>query len=141
MGRDVDGVLSTEEDIAKYTNLARKLVLAAWPKIVRGLIEKATDGNYQQAKLLVELCELTHADANELNEHRKQQLCDVLLDELLIEPDLDETNLPTLAANDAARMGHPRDESGLSSANAEDDIEDKTDQTGDPEPAGQAETL
>ncbi len=81
-GRDVDGRLSTEENITKYAELARELVLAAWPGIVQGLIKKAKGGNYQQTKLLLDLCDLTNTDASQLNEQRREQLCDVLLEGL-----------------------------------------------------------
>jgi hypothetical protein len=78
----VDGNLSPEEDVTQHTELARALVLAAWPGIISGLIEKAQGGGYQQAKLLLDLCELTVTDGSQLNEQRKQQLCDALLEGL-----------------------------------------------------------
>jgi hypothetical protein len=81
-GWDVDGNLSLEETITKYAEQARGLVLAAWPEIVQGLIKKATSGGYQQTKLLLDLCDLTNMDASQLNEQRKEQLCDVLLEGL-----------------------------------------------------------
>ncbi|HET9087310.1 MAG TPA: hypothetical protein VFN53_07300 [Acidobacteriaceae bacterium] len=65
-----------------YSELARFLVLASWPDIVQGLITKAVAGGYQQAKLLLDLCALTQVDASHLNDERKQNLCDALLQEL-----------------------------------------------------------
>lgn len=62
-----------------YSELARLLVLASWPAIVQGLIRKAVAGGYQQAKLLLDLCALTQVDASNLNDERKQHLCDALL--------------------------------------------------------------
>lgn len=79
---DVDGSLSIEENITKYAEQARGLVLAAWPEIVQGLIKKAMSGGYQQTKLLLDLCDLTNVDAPQLNEQRKEQLCDALLEGL-----------------------------------------------------------
>lgn len=61
--------------------MARKLVLAEWTAIVRGLIKKAKSGGYQQTKLLLDLCEITGTDASQLNDQRKRQLCDALLEE------------------------------------------------------------
>jgi uncharacterized protein YjbI with pentapeptide repeats len=81
----VDGNLSQEEDVTQHTELARALVLAAWPGIISGLIEKAQGGGYQQAKLLLDLCELTGTDGSQLNEQRKQQLCDALLEGLRLQ--------------------------------------------------------
>jgi hypothetical protein len=55
-------------------------VLKAWPEIVRGLIDKAIGGGYQQAKLLLELCDFpTQASSSSVDEG-KQQLCDALLE-------------------------------------------------------------
>lgn len=79
---DADGILTTEEDISKYAELARQLVLAAWPDIVHGLIEKAASGGYQQAKLLFDVCNLNDPDAGIASEAKRRQLCDVLLEGL-----------------------------------------------------------
>jgi hypothetical protein len=78
-GQDVDGNLSIEENITKYAEQARRLVLAEWHGIVQGLIKKAKSGGYQQTKLLLDLCDLSNMDASQLNEQRREQLCDVLL--------------------------------------------------------------
>ncbi len=77
----------TEEDMSQYAEQARRLVLEAWPEIVRGLIKKAASGGYQQAKLLLELCDLANADVSTVNEQRRQQLCDALLEGLGLSPD------------------------------------------------------
>ena len=82
--KSVDGILSPEENIKKYIKLTRGLVLAAWPDIVQGLIKKAASGGYQQAKLLLDLCDLTNVDASRLDEQDRQQLCDVLLEGLML---------------------------------------------------------
>ena len=71
-----------EEDEARHTEMARELVLAAWPGIVRGLIKKAMSGGYQQTKLLLDLCEITGTEASQANEQRRRQLCDALLEGL-----------------------------------------------------------
>ncbi len=81
-GKNLDKALSPSEMTIKYAEMARNLVLAAWPGIVKGLIKKAMGGGYQQTKLLLDLCEVAHMDASELNEQHKEQLCDVLLDGL-----------------------------------------------------------
>lgn len=83
-------ILPREENITKYAEYARGLVLAAWSEIVQGLIKKAADGGYQQAKLLLDLCDLTNMDASQLNEQRRQQLCDVLLEGLGLSPEQPE---------------------------------------------------
>lgn len=82
--RSVNGVLSPEENIKKYISLARGLVLAAWPDIVQGLISKSINGSYQQAKLLLDLCDLTNAETSRFDQQERQQLCDVLLDGLMM---------------------------------------------------------
>ncbi|MBA3916561.1 MAG: hypothetical protein H0X25_22490 [Acidobacteriales bacterium] len=73
--------------MSQYAEQARRLVLEAWPEIVRGLIKKAASGGYQQAKLLLELCDLANADVSTVNEQRRQQLCDALLEGLGLSPD------------------------------------------------------
>lgn len=67
---------------AQYYDLVRSQVLAAWPQILQGLIEKAVNGGYQQAKLLLDLCDLAREEPVQSNQQSKQQLCDVLLDGL-----------------------------------------------------------
>ncbi|MHB8304145.1 MAG: hypothetical protein ACYDC6_15220 [Acidobacteriaceae bacterium] len=82
-GKEVSiGWASSAEHAIEHAELARRLVLASWPAIVQGLINKAMDGGYQQTKLLLELCALTNLDASQLNEQHKQELCDALLDGL-----------------------------------------------------------
>lgn len=66
--------------------VARRLVLSAWAEIVGGLIKKAVEGGYQQAKLLLELCELENPDTTSSDERRRAQLCDVLLEHLPLSP-------------------------------------------------------
>lgn len=82
--KSIDGILSSEENIKNYIKLTRGLVLAAWPDIVQGLIKKAVSGGYQQAKLLLDLCDLTNVDASKLDKQDRQQLCDVLLEGLML---------------------------------------------------------
>lgn len=68
-----------------YRELARSEVLAAWPQILEGLIEKAMGGGYQHTKLLLDLCEL--AAKEPLSEkHPNEQLCDALLNSLQLRP-------------------------------------------------------
>jgi hypothetical protein len=97
----VSGNPSTEESITKHTALARGLVLKSWTGIVQGLIKKAKTGGYQQTKLLLDLCELTNADGSLLNEQRRQQLCDTLLEGL---------GLPSAQPEDEAAEPGPRPE-------------------------------
>ncbi|MGC1782762.1 MAG: hypothetical protein WA708_09605 [Acidobacteriaceae bacterium] len=66
--------------------VARGLVLAAWAEIVGGLIKKAAEGGYQQAKLLLELCELENPVKTEMEDRRRAQLCDVLMEQLVLSP-------------------------------------------------------
>ena len=87
----VGGNLLREEDVTQHTEMARALVLAAWPGIVQGLIKKAKSGGYQHAKLLLELGALTGTDNSQPNNRRRQQLCDALLEGLgLPEEQLDD---------------------------------------------------
>lgn len=67
---------------SNHAELARELVLAAWPGIVQGLIKKARSGGYQHTKLLIDLSGLTIEDESQLTESHKQQLCDALLEGL-----------------------------------------------------------
>lgn len=95
-GGNPDGIPLTKEDISKYTDSARKLVLGAWPEIVRGLIKKAAEGGYQQAKLLLDVCNLIEPDGSPFEEKRKRQLCDALMEGLELssvkpEPELEVT--------------------------------------------------
>lgn len=80
--KNTDLNLPQQEDASKYAEQARRLVLAAWPEIVHGLIKKAVSGGYQQTKLLLELSDLENSDAASVNEQRRQQLCDALLEGL-----------------------------------------------------------
>lgn len=73
---------SSSERERDYATFARALVLAAWPAIVQGLIEKARNGGYQHTKLLLELCGLNGADAFQMNDNKREQLCDALLEGL-----------------------------------------------------------
>ena len=65
-----------------YCELAKLQIIAALPSILQGLIEKAKSGGHQQAKLLLDLCDVTSADPSQSNHQHKQQLCDVLLESL-----------------------------------------------------------
>jgi hypothetical protein len=68
-----------------YRELARSEVLAAWPQILEGLIEKAVGGGYQHTKLLLDLCELA-AKERDSEKHPNEQLCDALLNNLQLRP-------------------------------------------------------
>jgi hypothetical protein len=61
-------------------------VLAAWPKILQGLIEKAMGGGYQHTKLLLDLCELAAKEPQLSDESPREQLCDALLNNLQLRP-------------------------------------------------------
>ena len=65
-----------------YCELARLQVIAALPHILQGLIEKAINGGYQQAKLLLDLCDLTETNQPQIGQENTQQLCDALLEGL-----------------------------------------------------------
>jgi hypothetical protein len=69
-----------------YRELARSQVLAAWPQILQGLIEKAMGGGYQHTKLLLDLCELATKESHNYEELASEQLCDALLDNLRLRP-------------------------------------------------------
>jgi hypothetical protein len=69
-----------------YRDLTRSQVLAAWPKILQGLIEKAMGGGYQHTKLLLDLCELASKEPQHDGGHSSEQLCDSLLNNLLLRP-------------------------------------------------------
>jgi len=106
-GRGVDespsgnGNLSPEGNVTKRAALARQLVLAAWPGIVQGLIKKAMSGGCPQTKLLLELCDLASMDASDLNDERKRQLCDALLEGLGLSSAQPE--------DQASKVGPPRE--------------------------------
>lgn len=70
------------KDKTYYCGLARLQIIAALPNIVQGLIEKAAGGGYQQAKLLLELCDVTSIDSSHISLQHTQQLCDALLEGL-----------------------------------------------------------
>jgi len=74
------------------SELARMLVLASWPAIVQGLIAKAIAGNYQQTKLLLDMCALPDAGRSNFNEEHKRQLCDALLEGLTFTRDATGTD-------------------------------------------------
>ena len=84
-GQDAD-VRLISETREGYREQARSQVLAAWPKILQGLIEKAMSGGYQHTKLLLDLCELATKESHNSNEHTGEQLCDVLLNNLRLRP-------------------------------------------------------
>jgi len=69
-----------------YRELARSRVLAAWPQILQGLIEKAMGGGYQHTKLLLDLCELAPKEPQRSDESPSEQLCDALLNNLRLRP-------------------------------------------------------
>ena len=69
-----------------YRELARSKVLAAWPKILQGLIEKAMGGGYQHTKLLLDLCEMATKVPQQSEESPNEQLCDALLNNLRLRP-------------------------------------------------------
>lgn len=66
----------------QYCDVARSQVLAAWPQILEGLIEKAMCGGYQQTKLLLDLCDLAAMRPLQSDQQPREQLCDALLDRL-----------------------------------------------------------
>ena len=68
----------------QYCDEARSQVLAAWPKILEGLIEKAICGGCQQAKLLLDICDLAAMRPLQSDQQPKEQLCDALLDRLML---------------------------------------------------------
>lgn len=70
----------------RYRELARSKVLAAWPKILQGLIEKAMGGGYQHTKLLLDLCEMATKEPQQSEESPNEQLCDALLNNLRLRP-------------------------------------------------------
>lgn len=76
-----------------HAEQALKLVLEAWPEIIQGLIEKATGGGYQQAKLLLDVSGLARMAAKQMSDQKKKQLCDALLDGLQIPTDRAERQL------------------------------------------------
>lgn len=83
-------VLALEEIPADHAEMARQMVLEAWPAIVNGLIKKAMAGGHQQAKFLLDMCDLAEMEAYQIDEQRRQQLCDVLLDGLKLSNGLTE---------------------------------------------------
>ena len=85
-GKAHAGLMPAEKNTRNHAKLARVLVLKAWPRIVRGLIEKAASGGHQQAKLLADLFDLTSIETSQLDGMHRQQLCDVLLEELGLLP-------------------------------------------------------
>jgi hypothetical protein len=84
-GQNVDARLISETQ-GGYREVARSQVLAAWPQILQGLIEKAMGGGYQHTKLLLDLCELATKESLSSNRHEGEELCDVLLNKLQLRP-------------------------------------------------------
>ena len=84
-GPATDVKVSSQEH-SEYCDLAKAQVLAAWPKILQGLIEKAMSGGYQQTKLLLDLCDLATSESLHPNQNGREQLCDVLLNNLQLRP-------------------------------------------------------
>jgi hypothetical protein len=82
-GQNAEMILQAREE---YRQLARTEVLAAWPQILKGLIEKAIGGGYQHTKLLLDLCELTSKEPNDSDKNPSEQLCDALLHSLQLRP-------------------------------------------------------
>ncbi len=70
------------KDRTHYCELARPQIIAALPGILQGLIEKAKGGGYQQAKLLLDLCDVANPAPSQINQQHTQQLCDALLEGL-----------------------------------------------------------
>jgi hypothetical protein len=68
----------------RYRELARTQVIAAWPQILQGLIEKAMGGGYQHTRLLLELCELATGEPQVGKVRANEQLCDALLNNLVL---------------------------------------------------------
>lgn len=77
---------SKDAGAAARAEQARQLVLAEWSRIIEGLIGKAVEGGYQQAKLLFDLCNWSDAESAGLNEQRRAQLCDALLEQIELLP-------------------------------------------------------
>lgn len=85
-GRDEDENPSTDRDITTYTQVARKKVGESWPEIVTALVMKARNGRYHETKLLLDLCDLSNIDENEVKYEKQRQLCDALLEGLGLVP-------------------------------------------------------
>lgn len=85
-GGQVADVKVSLEGQGEYRDQARLQVLAAWPQILQGLIEKAICGGYQHTKLLLDLCELDASESLHPNQNGREQLCDVLLNSLQLRP-------------------------------------------------------
>lgn len=76
---------STKTKIAsRQASVALELVMDSWAEIIQGLIKKAIDGGYQQAKLLVELCALLSVDEPAPSAQSNAELCDILLNTLTL---------------------------------------------------------
>jgi hypothetical protein len=78
---DAKAIYEKHDEYRKY---ARSQVLSAWPQILEGLIEKAMGGGYQHTKLLLDLCQLATEEPSRADGRPKEQLCDALLDNLLL---------------------------------------------------------
>ncbi len=70
----------------KYTKKARRLVLKSLAGIIQGLIDKASKGGYQHAKLLLDLSGISKASGKISSQHKKS-LSDALLQGLDIQMD------------------------------------------------------
>lgn len=80
------GVKDLSKVRSNYRELMQSQILAAWPLILQGLIEKAMSGGYQQAKLLLDMCELATMEPQASGVRKEEQLCDALLENLRLEP-------------------------------------------------------
>jgi hypothetical protein len=85
-GGQVADVKVSFQGQGEYREQARSQVLAAWPQILQGLIEKAMCGGYQHTKLLLDLCDLDTSESLHPNQNGREQLCDVLLNNLQLRP-------------------------------------------------------
>jgi hypothetical protein len=86
IGGQAADVRMSPQGLGGYREFARAQVLAAWPQILQGLIEKATSGGYQHTKLLLDLSNLATREAIDPSQDAEEQLCDVLLDNLRLRP-------------------------------------------------------
>lgn len=66
------------EEFGASAEAIRAMIAASWPEIVEGLIEKAREGNYQHAKLLLEFFAQVQT-AGDTNQEEREELCDALL--------------------------------------------------------------
>lgn len=71
---------------ADYREMIQTQVLEAWPKILQGLIKKATSGGCQQTKLLLGLVDFATNEPLHSSVQEREQLCDALLNKLQLHP-------------------------------------------------------